>query len=92
MYFSKIDIFFNKIPDILIIIFSSLIPICLMVFWHSNNHSLPISDANDFIGTAGKITNFFIMVNFEGMKSLYSEKPWRPYHFIYFYSFYVDFE
>ena len=82
MYFSKIDIFFNKIPDILIIIFSSLIPICLMVFWHSNNHSLPISDANDFIGTAGKITNFFYNGEFfEGMKSLYSEKPWRPLSF-----------
>ena len=82
MNYYKVDIFLNKFPDFFIILLSALVPVYLMVFWHTSNYSLPISDANDFIGTAGKITNLFYNGEFiEGMKSLYSEKPWRPLSF-----------
>lgn len=76
------DTFLDKLPEILFILLSALLPISLMIFWQVNNNSLPISDANDFIGTAGKISNLFHNGEFlEGLKSLYSEKPWRPLSF-----------
>lgn len=76
------DTFLDKLPEILFILLSALLPISLMILWQVNNNSLPISDANDFIGTAGKISNLFNNGEFlEGLKSLYSEKPWRPLSF-----------
>tara|TARA_B100000989_G_scaffold298882_1_gene290706 strand:- start:2585 stop:4510 length:1926 start_codon:yes stop_codon:yes gene_type:complete len=76
------DTFLDKLPEILVILLSALLPISLMILWQVNNNSLPISDANDFIGTAGKISNLFNNGEFlEGLKSLYSEKPWRPLSF-----------
>ena len=76
------DTFLDKLPEILFILLSASLPISLMILWQVNNNSLPISDANDFIGTAGKISNLFNNGEFlEGLKSLYSEKPWRPLSF-----------
>lgn len=70
---------FLKTKDFKIIIISSLIPIFLMILWNFNNIGLPIADANDFIGAAGRISNYFWNGEiFKGLYELYSEKPWRP--------------
>ena len=50
-----------------------------MILWNFNNIELPIADANDFIGAAGRISNYFWNGEiFKGLYELYSEKPWRP--------------
>jgi hypothetical protein len=70
---------FLKTKDFKIIILSSLIPIFLMILWQFNNVGLPIADANDFIGAAGRISNYFWNGEiFRGFYELYSDKPWRP--------------
>jgi len=72
----------KNIDDIKIAILATLVPISLMIIWQMENESLPFADANDFIGTAGIISNFFLNGNIlEGLWELFSAKPWRPVSF-----------
>lgn len=74
--------FFRNLSDLKVAVLANILPIFLMIFWQVKNSGLPISDANDFISAAARITkNFYSGEIFEGIKNLYSERPWRPVSF-----------
>ncbi len=78
----NIKTYFNNISDLQMGILASILPIFLMIIWQINNSGLPYADANDFIGVAGKISNYFYNADFfNGIYALYSERPWRPVSF-----------
>ena len=73
---------FLKTKDFKIAVLSSVIPIFFMILWQITNIGLPIADANDFIGAAGRISNYFWSGEiFKGFYELYSDRPWRPVSF-----------
>ena len=75
----------EKLSDIKVALIATIIPLALMIWWHTNNIGLPVADAFDFLGTAGKIVNYFYDGNIDkGLYSLYAEKPWRPVSFYIF--------
>ncbi len=75
----------EKLSDIKVALIATIIPLALMIWWHTNNIGLPVADAFDFLGTAGKIANYFYDGNIDkGLYSLYAEKPWRPVSFYIF--------